>query len=97
MPGNVKVAPSPNLITILSLIHGAFFLISCSNASVRLRNLSKLAVRWKVRIHGVRNKDGLISKVEGHGIRLTKIGRSFMNSGALGLKRQGQIFDGMVT
>ena len=32
-----------------------------------------------------------------YGIRLTKIGRSFINSGALGLKRQGQIFDGMVT
>jgi len=58
MPGNVNVAPSPNLITILSLIHGAFFLMCCSNDRVRLRNLSKLAVYWKRRIHDVRNKYG---------------------------------------
>ena len=32
-----------------------------------------------------------------HGTRLTKSGRSFINSRALALKRQGQIFDGMVT
>ena len=55
MPGNVNVAPSPNLITILSLIHGAFFVMSCSNDKVKLRNLSKLAVfKWS-RMNGVRN------------------------------------------
>ena len=32
-----------------------------------------------------------------HGTRLTKSGRSFINSRALSLKRQCQIFDGMVT
>ena len=58
MPGNVNVAPSPNLITILSLIHGAFFLMLCSNDRVRLRNLSKLAVFICSRIHGVRNRYG---------------------------------------
>ena len=96
MPGNVNVAPSPNLITILSLIHGAFFVMFCSNDRVRLRNLSKLAVCICRRIHGVRNKDGLKKQEEGT-VGLTKISRSFIYSGALGLKRQGQIVDGMVT
>ena len=40
---------------------------------------------------------GKTAKLRGHGIQLTKIGRSFINRRALGLKRQGQIFDGMVT
>ena len=70
--------------------------MSRSSASVRLRNLSKLAVCICRRIHGVRNKDGL-KKQEGGTVGLTKISRSFIYSGALGLKRQGQIVDGMVT
>jgi hypothetical protein len=96
MPANFNETSSPNLLIIRSLIHGAFFLISCSSASVRLRNLSKLAVYWKRRIQGIRNKDGLKKQEEGT-VGLTKISRSFIYSGALGLKRQGQIVDGMVT
>ena len=43
------------------------------------------------------NMGGENSKEQKDTVQLTKIGRSFMNSGALGLKRQSQIFDGMVT
>jgi hypothetical protein len=43
------------------------------------------------------NMGGENSKEQKDTVQLTKIGRSFMNSGALGLKRQCQIFDGMVT
>ena len=63
-----------------------------------------LAFQYPLEIPGVNTNNFLktslntVKKARGEGtVGLTKIGRSFMNSGALGLKRQGQIFDGMVT
>ena len=69
----------------------------CSNDRVKLRNLSKLAVLYVVEFMVLETNMRKTAKLIGHDTRLTKIGRSFINSRALGLKRQGQIFDGMVT